>query len=284
MTTPQPKSDAQLITDAVGAHGVFFKNALRELIERIPGTRVIGEEYPVLYLEGASLDLLVEFRVGGSALLLPIECKRALATMKKWIFFKDKEQETKFLYSFDGTGLNVSKSSLIPITPDICVEGLEIDSSKLRAGQKSPYNAASADRIWDSAFQVCKGGLGFLQNELKAREQQPPVGQDFSVFFVIVTTAPLQIAELPPGSVQLSSGEHSGELQLRDVPWLILHHPFTPSSALGSTHLRVNPSGYTDPAFRGLNGKEGILVVNAQHVAALFERLRALLTALAIAH
>jgi hypothetical protein len=84
-----PKTDLQLTTDAIGAHGIFFKKALGELLETIRGLRILGEEYPVRYLEGASIDLLVEYRTSHTTFVLPIECKRALATMKKWIFFRD---------------------------------------------------------------------------------------------------------------------------------------------------------------------------------------------------
>lgn len=274
MTQVSTKTDLQLITDAIGTHGIFFKRALRAVLEKIPGLRILGEEYPVRYLEGASIDLLVEFKAEAATFVLPIECKRALAIMKKWIFFEDTEKDVKFLYGFDIAGLSTSQSSRIRLADDVCIEGVEIDSSKLRNDKKSPYSAASLDRIWDAAFQVCKGGLGFIQAELKARVKQPTACSDFYVFLLIVTTAPLQIATLPPGSVDLPTGDHLGELSVREVPWLILHQPFTPSSTHRSEYLQVDMEGYMDPMLRGMNAKEGIMILNAQHVTAFFEQLR----------
>lgn len=271
MTAP-PKTDAQLITDAIGAHGIFFKKALRSRLETISGARVIGEEYPVRYLEGGAVDLLVEYASATATFVLPIECKRALATVKKWIFFRDSLPDVKLIYSFKGAALNVLRSRLIPLARNICIEGVEVDLSKLRGDRKSPYNAASTDRIWEAAQQACKGAHGFIQDELQARKQ---VGtpRDTQVFPLIVTTADLQIAGLPPGSVELGTGAHVDDLEVTDVPWLVLNHPFTPPSTLGSQHLQVNVSEYADPIRRSELSKEGIVVVNAQHVERFFDCL-----------
>lgn len=274
MTTAVPKTDLLLTTEAIGAHGIFFKKSLRDLLETIPGLRILGEEYPVRYLEGASIDLLVEYKSLDITFVLPIECKRALATMKKWIFFRDSVTDAKFLYILSGANLSVARSSSIKLAKDICIEGVEVDTSKLRGNVKSPHGAASADRIWEAAFQVCKGGHGFLQAELQARVKQPATPTDFQLFLLIVTTAPLQIAELPPGCIDLPSGSHKGELKASDVPWLVLNYPFTPPSTLGSQHLQVNSEGYIDPMLRGMHSKEGIMIVNAQHVVRFFEHLR----------
>lgn len=87
----------------------------------------------------------------------------------------------------------------------------------------------------------------------------------------MVTTAPLSIAELPVGSVDLITGKHVGDLKLVDVPWLVLHFPLAPLTS--SEHLEVAPSEYTDPIRRGLYAKEAIVIVNAQHVSAFFSNL-----------
>jgi len=269
------KSDLQLLTDAIGGHGLFFKKALAAHLSTVPGVRVIGEEYPVRYMEGTSLDLLIECKTPTVPFVIPIECKRALATRKSWVFFRDTEASVKMVYCFNGAKLNVSQSTSIAPGAQICIEGIEVDSAKLRGSSKSPYAAASADSIWDAAFQICKGGLGFLQDELKARSTHASSAApaDFASFLVVVTTASLQIANLPPGSVDLLTGNHQGELQLQAVPWLILHFPFVPPSTVGTRYLAVDMNSYHDPMQRGLRSKEGIAIVQAAHAGTFFSSL-----------
>lgn len=280
MANDLPKTELQLITDAIGAHGVYFKKALRSKLEGLVGVKILGEEYPVRYLEGASIDLLVEFNGEHERFVIPIECKRALVSAKTWIFFKDEHSNIKFLYSFIGANLNVKSSGSVGLNSTICVEGIEVDSAKLR-NPKGPYSAASADNIWKAAFQACKGGLGFVLTELQTRQKtaSTPVFNfamsNFNVFLIVVTTAPLKIAELPAGSVDLATGTHVGGLSLQEVPWLTLHYPFTPATSLGINHLEVNTPHYLDPSQRGLHGKEGIIFVNVQYIERFFELLRA---------
>ncbi|MGC1549961.1 MAG: hypothetical protein WA777_15670 [Rhodanobacter sp.] len=278
MANDLPKTELQLITDAVGAHGVYFKKALRGKLEGMAGVKILGEEYPVRYLEGASIDLLVEFTGEHARFVIPIECKRALASAKTWIFFKDEHSEVKLFYSFIDAGLNAKTSRFVELNSPICVEGVEVDSTKLR-NPKGPYSAASADNIWKAAFQACKGGLGFVMSELQTRQKiATPVFKlgisNFHVFLLVVTTAPLKVAELPAGSVDPATGLHVGDLSLQDVPWLTLHYPFTPATSPGSNHLEINTPNYQDPFQRGLHGKEGIIFVNVQHIERFFELLR----------
>lgn len=67
------------VTEAINLHGLFFKRAVRRLLETVSDVRILGEEYPVRYLEGSSIDLLIEV-AGKRRYILPIECKRAYAT------------------------------------------------------------------------------------------------------------------------------------------------------------------------------------------------------------
>lgn len=154
--TNTSKTDLQLTADAIGAHGVFFKKALRALLETIPGARILGEEYPV---EGTAVDLLIEYKAPTILFVLPIECKRALASQKRWIFFRDSARSVKFAYTFSGAELNFSPLTTTgPGFANICVEGVEIDLLQL---QKSPYSAASADRIYKAAFAGMQGRARF---------------------------------------------------------------------------------------------------------------------------
>lgn len=272
MANPSEKSEEQLITEAIGAHGVYFKKALRATLEGLPNVGIIGEEYPVKYLDGTAIDLLAIVRGGNGVTLLPIECKRALALHKKWIFFRGNERNVKLVYAFQGQSLQVKQSDAWFPDMAICSEGLEIDVTKL-SGSKSPYAAASADRIWASAFQACKGGLGFIRNELMQRQKTSEGAQNFGVILIVVTTAPLEIAELSESAVDLVTGNHVGELKTTPVKWLILHYPFTPKESVGGQHLEITVPGYVAPELRGLQEKEGIVFVNSSHIPEFIKML-----------
>jgi hypothetical protein len=60
---------------------------VRRTIERIRGINVVGEEYPITYVEGVSIDSLIRFSANTIDYILPIECKRVYSS--EWVFFRD---------------------------------------------------------------------------------------------------------------------------------------------------------------------------------------------------
>lgn len=277
MTKKQP-DEITLITEAINAHGIFFKRAVRTTLEAIRGLKIIGEEYPVPYLEGASVDLLVEYRLQSRTFIVPIECKRAYVENKKWIFFEDPEQGTKLMYSFAGETLTaLNNADFVPRSAPICIEGLEFDMAKTQ-GQNKPGSskAASPDVIWKVAFQSCKGCLGFLGQELTARQKYPkdPMS-DFTTFSMVITSAPLAFNELSTQMIDSATGRHIGNMALREVPFVVLRYPFTPSQLAPSRrHLEMMTDQYMTPKERGFLGKEGIIVLNVQHIEKFFDLLK----------
>jgi len=257
--------DEGKIRDALNAHGIFFKKAVRREIEKIEGVTILGEEYPVRYMEGASLDLLVELSSDDDArVIFSIECKRAYARRKKWIFFEDRE-ELSNLYAFSGKDLRAHYGSSVG---PICVEGVEIDEDRLT---KDAFKAASPDPIWQAARQTCKGYLGFVQQEFTERRKPQSTSTDRLILVpVLVTTAPLFVAEVDVSEIDLSTGNLAAPLQLKPVPWVVLRHPFTPSYNAGEHHLRVNVPSYLPPLERGCYQKESIVVLNAMHIREVF--------------
>jgi hypothetical protein len=99
------------------------------------------------------------------------------------------------------------------------------------------------------------------------------------MFPMIVTNAPLAISRIQDQSADLASGNLNGELVLRDVPWLVLSHPFTPTSGPGVRRFTVGADEYAEPLARGLRGKEGIVVVTATHLTSFFSELQSLWSA-----
>jgi hypothetical protein len=107
MATMTTEDESSIITSAVNAHGILFKKVVRQELEQIPGISIIGEEYPVRFVDGAQLDLLVQYKSNNQVYLAIIECKRAYATYKKWVFFESHEKRTKLPYFFEGNDLRV---------------------------------------------------------------------------------------------------------------------------------------------------------------------------------
>jgi hypothetical protein len=256
------------VTDAINLHGLFFKRAVRRLLETTPGVRVLGEEYPVRYLEGSAIDLLIEV-TGKRRHILPIECKRAYATTKQWIFFEDTEPKAKLFYYFEGKEFRVADAaSLISAGVRTAVEGIQIH-------QKDNKYVADPNPIWDAGYQACKVTHGFLLQELKERGKPgAQVGANFSSFPVIVTTAPIRFCTNSSQSADLASGRHIGDAQFEDLGWVLLNFPFSPAQV--GEHLAVQMPEYTDPQTRGMHGKEGVVIVNSERLRDFLEFIEAL--------
>lgn len=275
-------SENQLITDAINAHGIFFKKKVREALEKIQGISILGEEYPVSYLEGASLDLLVKYDAtfpDYGSYIIPIECKRGYTSVKRWIFFQDPQTDLKFFYilSKDNTRA-INADALIARNVPVCMEGVEIDISKTKIQKKNdiPKATASLSNIWNAANQVCRGFLGFLIREVESRaaiKDEANIGvETIAIFPLLITTAPLYICEFSLEAIDILTGNHQGEIKTKEVPWLILKHPFTPSSVYGDTQrYSFFGGGYVTPSARGYNYKEGIMVINSGTLPKFFE-------------
>jgi hypothetical protein len=271
-------SGNQLITDAINAHGIFFKKAVRDALEKIQGVQILGEEYPVPHLEGGALDLLIDFvgRYGRPEYVIPIECKRGYTAVKRWIFFEDPQTDVKLFYTLSKSDYKSSNADYLAAAGlPICMEGVELDLIKLKNDARK---AASPDSIHKAAFQVCKGFTGFLIKEIQSRQA---VKDDTTIQFstitafpLLITTAPLSICKFSHEAIDILTGNHQGEIETEDVPWLILKYPFTPSSTyIGETHLSIVREGYATTRARGYDFKEGIIVINPSALPQLFEVL-----------
>jgi hypothetical protein len=283
-------SENPSITDALNAHGIFFKKRVRQALETMNLRQTTGpfglepllvdEEYPVTYLEGASVDLLVRFKAGyRSHYVVTIECKRGYTARKKWIFFKERDQRSsKLIYEFKGQ-FQPDVYDALPLVADrvpLCIEGVEIDLSKIT--KRDVYRAANQDPIWKAGFQVCKGAIGYVLQEYDERRLHglPSDEKDSSlrILPLLVTNAPLMIADLDVEKVDIASGNYAGELPVKEYPYLILRYPFTPRDdhfrdALGLS----SPAGYRRPEHRSYDNKEGLAIVNVSHLQAFFQML-----------
>jgi len=144
---------AEFLTKALNAHGIFFKRKVREILDGCRTTTgsigesivaIVGEAYPVHYLQGAPIDLLAEVRLGRERRLeLPIECNRAYSDRRRWVFFRDADTRARFIVGISGRKVEFTQASAYNGFGDnICVEGVEID-----LGARDQYKPASPDRI-----------------------------------------------------------------------------------------------------------------------------------------
>lgn len=266
--TSKLKSDNQKIAEAVNMHGIFFKQAVRKSLEEISNVSILGEEYPVNYLEGGALDLLVQVKTAKHNFILPFECKRARTTTKQWIFFPDPSNYSRLLYSFQK---NVCKAQhagdFTNLGLTICIEGIEVEKQEKRQ-KDTNYYKADADPIWKAANQISKGLAGIVIDEIKQRNKNPesPAMSDILILPIVVTTAQLFICKEDRENIELSSGNYKKELPLKEVGFTILSHPFTPSQQFGIERLEIKNTEYYDFYNRGRNTKDGIIIVNANHL------------------
>jgi len=165
-------NEDDLITQALNAHGVYFKKSVRGTIERIGGINIVGEEYPISYMEGVSIDLLIHFSANSINYIIPIECKRVYAS--EWVFFKDPTGIAKIVYHLAPDRMQAKFSTEIHPLQDvtICIEGVEVDKRKFSSKNKTDiFKAASPTVIWEAAFQTCKANLGFVVQEYIQRQK-----------------------------------------------------------------------------------------------------------------
>ena len=273
--TDEDEDQRSIITSAVNAHGILFKKAVRRELEQVGNVSIIGEEYPVRFGDGAQLDLLVQYQSKHQVYVVVAECKRAYATYKKWVFFESREDRTKLPYFFEGGELRVGDGkSFTGAGIPLCVEGIELDLGKYKKSDDA-YKLGSIDRIWQTAYQVCRGYHNLIASEFEARKNAQSSSLPNLVFLpVIITTAELFVCLVQDQKADLLSGNSIGNLVLQDVPYVILNHPFTPSAQLGRKHLRVDLPDYQSLFNRGVHSQEGIFVISAENITSFFCVLR----------
>ncbi len=261
------------MADAINAHGIFFKKAVRRRIESFGAIGIIDEEHPASFPDQTAIDLLLECPGRGSRFKFVIvtECKKAYAPHKNWIFFPDRTDSVKTAY-FVGGGRHVH-ITMIPGRNGIEAysDGIEVDTSKL--GRKADaFKSGSCDMIYKAASQVCRGFLGFVNTQ----SQQTGIRQDGQAFGpflclpLIITNAALYACENDYGEVNLESGNLEQPLQLEEKRWLLLRHPFADISLEPFRDFRTDRERNSTPEERAMVYKEPVFIVNSQHLKEFF--------------
>lgn len=221
----------QNILDAVNQYGGPFKKGVMHVLASIPGMSIVAEEYPAgLGDDRTAIDIVASFTRDDCICYLTIECKRALAAYKKWVFFKETAAD------FFKIGRGISKSTMLTagfisnglLDIEMCSDGCEI---KEENSNKESRFKASGDPIYKAAAQAALGYLSFLQ------ERSPPaplINQTIPhrriiVLPLIVTSAELFTSKKDGSIVDMNTGLCRLEA-LHPVPWVGYRFPCHPAS------------------------------------------------------
>ena len=299
------EANLKFIADAINAHGIFFKKAVRKKLEELRLVKILDEEHPSSFPDQTAIDLLLEcagqkerFKaavkaykaLGGSEKIrrhdqsdheglsgehkyvVVTECKKAYAPYKKWIFFPDRTKNIKVAYH---VGNNLYTH--LKINPDgyginVYSDGIEIDTLKLKKRGNTSFKSGNCDTIYGAASQVCKGLLGFLH--ARDSRSDPYVKYfgfgEFISFPLIITNATLYGCNNDYGDVNLETGNLESELQLEEIQWLLLRHPYADITSGNFRDFRTQEDKCMTPEDSTIFYKEPVFVLNSKYLEQFF--------------
>jgi hypothetical protein len=175
------------IRDALNRHGVFLKKAVLAQLQATPGLRVLGEEMGTTFGETRVADVVTHEDFAPNVVSrLIFECKR-VDPGKRWVFFRHMDSQHRINRLVRGhrtsfSNLNRPSAKEYPV----CSEGYE-------CGTKKEGNlVANQDPVFKAAAQLTAAFLGFVRELV---EQHGPFPRIFCFAAILVTTAPLTVAE-----------------------------------------------------------------------------------------
>lgn len=260
----QEALDVELVAQAINAHGIFLKKAVREHLMKNPSIVVYDEEFPVSFPDQTSIDILAHFHHNCNFYLI-IECKRAYTVKKSWIFFREtiSNNEIKANYCIQNGNHKAIKIYPHRFGLEPFSEGIEIDKDKLEENSKALFKSGNMDTIHRAASQVCRGFLGFINKQPKPRN---PHDVPYYAIPVIITTAPLYSCENNYNDVDLSTGKLLADLAIKKQPWIVLRHPYSDVFGVGFEDQRQVEEGKMKIEDRAVVFKETVFVVNSCHI------------------
>ena len=202
--------------EALNAHGSFLKKrVLQEIYDNIPGLSIFDEEIGVSFGQPRAADIVCFQSTSAGNVFYVLECKR-VAPGPEWLFLRHiapnyREMRTVAKGGLIGELVEVPTNSHL-----VCSEGYET------SGGDGAGRTMDEDPVFQAANELSGAYLGFVK---WVKEKRIKVRMAFIP--VLVTTAPLQIAEFSWDKVELSSGLLMEPLKLRKVDWLVLKHPFS---------------------------------------------------------
>ena len=242
-------------TDALNRHGVFFKKRVLQELQSIHGIGIVSEELGVSFGGTRVIDIVAADHRSKPQLFFAVECKRAYAAEKSWIFLRDFDRHYRVERELGGmVGCSSIFAQSVPPGPPICSEGYEYRKEK---------NVADQDPLFKAAGQLSAGYLGFMaRREREVRSFGHNAATTERYVPVLVTTAELRVLRSDPSTICLESGNALKEPETQSVNFLILKHPFpTPEGV--EPDFRDFPNPIAPPRFWSQLHKESIYVVRS---------------------
>jgi hypothetical protein len=244
--------------EALNSHGSFLKKrVLQEIYDNIPGLSVFDEEVGMSFGNARVADIICYQTASSGNLFYVFECKRVTPGLE-WIFLRHIAPTYRELRQVARGGLFAEQVEVPANSHLVCSEGYETK------GGDAVGRTLDQDPVVQAANQISGAYLGFVkwvkEKKIKAKMAFVPI---------LVTTAPLQIAEFSWDNVELSSGLLMEPLKLRNVDWLVLKHPFpTPVQVTEDFRLEDEPLMSTQAL------AESIYVVQASSLKSFFSAKR----------
>lgn len=232
---------AEILFNAVNEQGYLFSEACADLMSRgRTGWDVVAEEYPVtLATEDTRIDIVLRTDKcnGVQELYGIVECKRADPQYVCWLFGSPGAPE----YA-NCLGTNVEHAGgSSDKTPDISIRQSQIKfkfstySAKwwleVKKQKATAKKISSPDNIESAFIQVLKGLEGFTQEQYNQR-RKGHVSGTVAFIPVVITTAPLFVAEYDPKNINLANGRiaknriyfGSTDEPTEEVEWILVHY------------------------------------------------------------
>jgi hypothetical protein len=246
------------IHERLNEHGVYFKKRVLHELMGYQGLSIAGEEVGESFGKTRVADILAfDERADGHKLFFVIECKRALAREKAWIFFRDVDKTYRVARASNSTGLSTISQKSEPhlLEPPVCSEGYEYPVGRNKLADQGP--------VFDAANQLSGAFLGFIRRRLGLN--QPAVVERFIP--VLVTTAKLLVVnEADASKADLLSGNLNSRPDCLETEFVILKHPFATPEGLPKD-FRDEIQGDSWTAMH----RESIYVVRASGLKKFFE-------------
>ena len=239
-------------------HGVYFKKRVLHELTTYQGLSIAGEEVGESFGKTRVADIVAfDERADNHRLWFIMECKRASAREKVWIFFRDVDKTYRGARACNFTGPSsvCLTSERLSLEPPVCSEGYEYPVGKNKVADQAP--------IFEASNQLSGAFLGFIARRLGLK--QPNIVERFVP--VLVTTARLlAVNESDLSKTDLLSGNLNVSPDCLDTQFVILKHPFaTPENLLSDFRDEIQSDSWA------AMHRESIYVVRASGLKEFFD-------------
>lgn len=267
--------DKKKTTDLLNFTGLFFEDYCAHVLKSSDmGYSVRTEEPftfppsngPIIGLSG-SIDILAVYSDSKKSFCFSIECKRAIPSIKNWVFFKTKNDATRIYFLGKSNGPSGGGTRhfglLLPHLKYAKLEDYELCDRAIEVNESfDQLNRNQEEKVYRSLLQANHGlaaafvGMSPLLSEMCNRSERP-------MFYIpiVLTTANLYLTTFDPSNVSADDGTLlESHLSYAEERWI--EYEFGPPDYL----LRVKKD---IPLHR-----RSTFIVNSKHIEEFFKGIR----------